>query len=300
MCGAWALACGDSGSTTDAGNVSASTAADSIGFVNFFIEAGNGVAGLTPGKDAEAIGDGWTVEYEQLLYVVGDVDAHNVAGGAVEINSDNYVVDLKRLGLGGTLLEMYRGATAEYERVSFVNSIAAASATTLNGAVDDAKFMYGRGYSIYIKGSISSPDGQSCRPGAPDDCVPAAKVSFTWGLTAPTRYDGCTGFSVDANEESEARLTLPADRWLLTKFTADAEDAQRRAQWIADADVDRDGKTTLDELRSIKAAEFFPTKLGYSFKGSPIPVNTAFDYLEAQIRTVGRDRANGCETSVAG
>jgi hypothetical protein len=141
---------------------------------------------------------------------------------------------------------------------------------------------------------MTSAAGRSCRPDDPTDCTPAPIIAFSWGLAAAANFSGCEGFTLGQDDIAELTVTLPGDRWFLGGFSADAERSRRRAQWVADADLDRDGETTLDELRAIDAAVLFSRARGYDLSDAPIPVETAYDYLAAQIHAIGVNSANGC------
>jgi hypothetical protein len=155
-------------------------------------------------------------------------------------------------------------------------------------------------YSIYFEGSIESPDGESCPPGG-GACVPAPKVTFRWGLSAGTSYDDCatedgfTGFAVPAGGAVQVKPTIHGDHWFFSNITAGAELTKRYAQYIADSDLDADGETTLDELKTVGAADVFPTsKYNLSGAGS---ILTAYDYVIAQARTLGDFQGDGeCPT----
>ncbi len=71
--------------------------------------------------------------------------------------------------------------------------------------------------------------------------------------------------------------------------------AQSRAQWSADADLDRHGETTLAELQEIKASDLLSA--GYDLSDAPIEIVTAYDFAEAQALNLGRKRDADCETS---
>ena len=96
---------------------------------------------------------------------------------------------------------------------------------------------------------------------------------------------------------AQVKPTVHGDHWFFTNLTQGAEITQRRAQWIADADLDRDGETTQAELKQVPAAVAFPAELGYNLSGAIIPIVTAHDYLEAQARTLGDFQGEGeCPT----
>ena len=110
--------------------------------------------------------------------------------------------------------------------------------------------------------------------------------SLRWGLSAGTSFDDCapeTGaasFAVVSGGTVQIKPTVHGDHWFFTSITQGAEVTERRAQWIADADLDRNGETTLDELRMVRASDVFPSPT-YDLSGAPVQVNTAFDYLDA-------------------
>src|SRR5262249_34946935 len=148
---------------------------------------------------------------------------------------------------------------------------------------------------------IENPDGQSCSPEDRDDCAPATEVHFAWGAAAPTDYEHCgpqegdLGFAVSRGGTSNHNFTIHGDHWFFNAFPEGAEIVTRRAQWIADADLDRDGETTIEELQNVRAADAFPSAQ-YSLSGSPIPIETAYDFLIAQSHTIGHFDGEGeCE-----
>jgi hypothetical protein len=128
-------------------------------------------------------------------------------------------------------------------------------------------------------------------------------VSFKWGLKAGTSFDDCappqgdSGFAVPSGGTVEVKPTIHGDHWFFTNITQGVEITERRAQWIANSDLNHDGETTLAELRTIKASDVFPSPPYSLGTGSLIPINTAFDYVEAQARTLGDYQGDGeCPT----
>lgn len=285
------LACGADGAT---------------GQVQVFIEAEDTIPeGLDPGDGEENVVDGWTVRYSKFLITVGDFKASRSSGGEVLEDPAVYVVDLLRLPAGGFVLTEFADVAAErWDRVGYSLPNADDSAEAADGtAAADRDFMVAAGYSLYVEGEISKPDGQGCLLGDPMACEPAPSVAFKWGLAAGTSFadcagpDGVAGFAVPSGGTAQVKPTIHGDHWFFTNITQGAEITERRAQWIADADADRDGETTLDELRAAPAAKLFPAELGYNLSGALIPVVTAYDYLEAQVRTLGDFQGEGeCPT----
>ena len=290
---------GDTGSASDPGNDSASGAGDGVGEVVILVAAGSGVAGLEPGKKFENTVDGWTVSYDKLIVTVGKVAVSSTNGGdAFNFGADqrSHIFDLRQ---AATPQEFTAGKVAPgiYEDLSF--AVLGASETSqlvapATGA--DYDLMVKGGYSIYMEGTLTNPVGQSCSPEDPKDCTPAPMLTFKWGLASATEFSRCRGFTVERDQTTRVTLTIPGDHWFRSNFTPGAL-SPRRAQWIADADLDHNGETTLEELKMIKASLLFTPELDYDLAGAPLPIDTAHDFLEAQVRTLGLNPATGCRTA---
>ncbi len=296
LLGLFCVACGvddRSTATLDQMNQGGSSAGDGARAMTLTIEAGNGATGLDPGAEFGGVADGWTVRYDKLLVAIGDVKEGS--GSAPESLADDtaYLVDLRQLPAGGVSMASNAHSLMSFEDAEFSTLIATDSAVLVLASEADRELMVKGGYSIYIEGSITRAGGRSCRPEAPTDCSPAPMIVFSWGLAAAANFSGCHAFTL-SGDTAELTLTLPGDPWFLGKFAVDAEHSPRRAQWIADADLDRDGETTLDELRAIKAELLFSPERGYDLRNVAVPVETAHDFLAAQVRTIGINSANGC------
>lgn len=290
---AMTLACGNA----EGSNNSMSSAGDSISNVNFLVAAGKGVFGIVPGTDAPDIADGWTVNYEKVLVTIGEVRAYS--DGEAFLGQTSHFIDLMKVGARGTKVSTTEVFPGEYASLEFAILPPADASDLIEVTQTDHDIMLKNGYSIYIEGVMTSESGQSCSPADPTACVPAPMISFKWGLTTAARFANCTGFSAPDELDTEVVLTLPMDHWLFTSFAAAAEDAPRRAQWIADADLDGDGETTLEELQAVAATDLFRPDLGYDLGAAPIPITTAHDFLEAHVRTLGISSATGCRTATA-
>lgn len=291
------VACGvddRSTATLDQMNQGASSAGDGVSAMNVTIEAGQGVSGLDPGGGISGVVDGWTVRYDRLLVAVGDVK--EISGSAPESYSDGttYLVDLRQVPAGGASIASSALSLMSFENSEFSTLVPSDKAALILATEADRELMVKAGYSIYIEGSMTNATGRSCRPDDPTDCTPAPMIVFSWGLAAAASFSGCDGFTLSQGDTAELTVNLPGDHWFLGNFSVDAERSPRRAQWVADADLDRDGETTLDELRAIEAAALFSPERGYDLKNAAIPVETAYDFLAAQIRTIGINSANGC------
>lgn len=249
-------------------------------------------AGARPGE----LVDGWELRYSKLVVVVGNFEAEitDPAGSSSNIGDGTvHVVDLLQIPEDGHEL-------GEYERVEIGTSTQVGYAlpnadanAALTGYVDPADYdrMVANKWSIYIEGSISKKGGESCTPGMPDECKPNEAIRFAWGLQAGAVHGDCAGIVVEDGVRTDVALTLPGDRWLQVDFSRAS--SVRRAQWIADADVNLDGETSLLELESIDAADLFPDDL-YDLSRPLSPVATAHDFLVAQAQALGSAGLGNC------
>jgi hypothetical protein len=287
--------CGDDdGATSDKGTV------------QVFIEPEATVSeGIEPGADEENMSDGWRATYDRFLVTVGNVraarsDAQETLGDARVV-----VLDLKAAPAGGYVFTEFEEVSAvRWDRFGYDLPNAKAGVETLAPTqTADVELMIEGGYSIYIEGSIEKADGQSCPRGDTTVCVPAPKVTFRWGLAAGTSFDDCatvegvSGFAVPVGGTVPVKPTIHGDHWFFSNVTAGVELTKRYAQYIADSDLDGDGETTLEELKQVNAAEVFPSPK-YSLAGAlGGPVETAYDYVLAQARTLGDFQGEGeCAT----
>lgn len=278
-----------------------------IGQVQVFVAAEDTIPeGLQPGDGEGQVRDGWTVRYDKFLTVVGDFSAaRSDDPNDVLAGPDPLIVDLLNLPAGGLVIAEFSEVSAvRWDEVAYALPNAKPDTRAAEGtSAADREMMTRNGWSLYVAGEISKPGGQSCEPGDPSQCLAAPKIRFAWGLAAGTRFADCAppsgglGFTVPSSGTVQVKPTIHGDHWFVTTVTQGSEITERRAQWIADADLDRDGETTLAELQQVPAASLFTAELGYNLSGAIIPIVTAHDYLEAQARTLGDFQGEGlCPT----
>ena len=291
-------------SVGEGGNISASGAGDGVGTVELAVTGWSVAAGLYPGTSPRDTVDGWTVRYSKFLVTIGDVRAFEPGEPgrpAPEVGlSDGrtFVVDLARTSDPVSLVTLSMLPVGTFEKFLFETTLATATADLRLATSADRDLLVDGGTTIHVEGVITNPDGQSCDPAEPDACTPASSIAFSWSLPAVTRYTGCPGFDVESDQTTVLMLTLPGDRWFLTGFAKDADSRQRRVQWLADADLDRDGETTLAELDQIKAESLFRPELGYDLADAPVALSTARDFVVAQAHTLGLGEALGCSRGI--
>ncbi len=270
------------------------------GDLQVFVEAEDTIPeGLSASGD-EGLVDGWSVTYDRFLVAVGNFRAHSDELSEGLSAPKIYVVNMLDLPVGGLVIAEFSGVDAlRWHRVGFDLPNATAESEPAPG-VDDADLarMVDGGYSIYIEARMHKETGQSCLRGDPEQCAAAPEIRLAWGLKAGTSYDDCApqegavGFAVPSGGVAQVKPTIHGDHWFFTNITQGAELTERRAQWIADCDLDRNGEVSLDELRQVGVAEVLPASI-YGISGALIPVTTAYDFLEAQARTLGDFQGEG-------
>lgn len=278
----------------------------STGNVQVFVQPEDTIPdGLTPGTGDENIHDGWTVNYTKFIAVIGNVRAWRSSDPGDRLTENRtYVIDLMNVPAGGVVIAAFDHIDAtRWDKFGFDMPNASDTALRAEGTSEaDYANMVANHYSLHIAGTLTKADGQSCDPIHPSDCVAAPQITFDWGLQVGTGFDDCApgsgdaGFAVPSGGTVQIKPTIHGDHWFFSNVTQGAEFTERRAQWIANADRNRDGSTTLDELRATRIADIFYTP-PYNLSGAIIPLNTAYDYLEAQARTIGDYQGEGeCPT----
>ncbi len=299
------LGCGDDKNTT---SISDATTADKDGMGASVGDTGVfGTLEVTVSADDSVdrfvTGDGWTVQFDKYLITVGLFGATSAESNPRLQDSQTAVVDARSLvSTPYTLATFDRIPAGRYTSVGFAlptTTSKAAKAPPTSQA--DLDLMVKTEYSVYVEGVMTrtdGADGQSCTPGAPKDCAPAKQIAFSWGYKAGTAYDDCREFEVTDSDTTTVDLLMSAETWFAPAFgPGPYKEAQQRAQWIADADLNRDGVTTIGELRKIKASDLFDAS--YDLTEAPIEILTAYDFAEAQARNLGRNSDGYCKTSRA-
>ena len=164
-------------------------------------------------------------------------------------------------------------------------------------SVSEADFeeMVANEYTYLLEGTITRADGESCPPGG--GCRPASSIAFRFGADAPTAFgpceaeDGLPGIIVTESGTTVA-IDIHGDHVFFDAFPTGAEVIERRAQWLANADVDGDDRVTTDELAAIEAADLFPPDT-YNLAGAPIELDHALDFVRAQLATQGHFQGEG-------
>lgn len=223
---------------------------------------------IEQGIPAEEFVDGWSVEFDSFFVSLDAIDAD---GESLE---GRHVVDLSISSGGaghelGTLLVPASGRPA----VSY--ALAPATADSVTDA-DDAGLdaMVAAGASIWVRGTATNG---------------AMVKTFDWSFGVSPRYTHCeTGTPLTDGGTTDVVLTLHADHLFYDDL--DSEEPNVAFDLIAQADMDRDGVVTMDELR----AQSLSSQTRYQVGGRDI--DDLYGFIEAQARTLGHINGEGhCE-----
>jgi hypothetical protein len=245
--------------------------------------------GVQAGTDEENIQDGWSLSYDTFLITLGDFKAASSQNTFKDTQS--YVVDLKSLPSSGLVLSQFNDIPAE-RYTSFGYSVlkaSSASQKTTGLSEEHYNTMVNGGYSVWIKGTFSHNT--------------LGAYTFTWALDAATSFDDCAseegdvGFAVPEGGTVNVKPTVHGDHWVFSSITRGSEaQVKRLAQWVSLCDQDGNRDVTLEELRATRASDVFPST-DYNLSGSFNTVETAYDYLIEQARTLGDFQGEGeCPT----
>lgn len=274
----------------------------STGAIQVRIEAEETITeGLAPGGGDEAIVDGWTVAFDRYVIAIGEV--HVEGGGPGDFHRDEVIaVDLARLPEGGLEVARFEGMAAGLWPEVFYATPALTAGASRHETVSQADFdrMVEGGCTYLITGTITSPSGQRCPRGDGAACESATEIAFDLCVPAPTDFGPCEsdtgieGVTVAAGTTTTVSLTIHGDHLFFNGFPVGAESVvERRAQWLANADIDADGTVTREDLESIGASDLGQLLPGYELGGAPIPLDDAWDYVIAQLKTQGHFQGEG-------
>jgi hypothetical protein len=265
--------------------------------------------GLSAGTGDEDVVDGWSVDFDAYIIVVGGV---RLAGGAddAEHSERRLVIDLTQLPPSGMALARFERVQAGlWPEVSF-ETPAASEDVERDESVTQAQFdrMVAEQCTYLVSGTLTNPGGQRCIRGDSSSCEPATSIGFDLCVPAATVYGPCEsdtgieGLAVVAGATTSANFTIHGDHLFFNGFPSGAEGSvARRAQWLANADLDANGMVTRAELEAIGPSDLgamFPSTVsdgfpGFSLGNSPITIDTAWDYVVAQLKTQGHFQGEG-------
>ncbi|MDQ3031039.1 MAG: hypothetical protein M3Y87_01375 [Myxococcota bacterium] len=282
----------------------------STGTLQFQLEAEDTITeGLEAGTADEQVVDGWTVTFDRYIVAAGHVEVEG--NGPTHLHGeDEIVVDLAQLPDGGLTLTTFEDAATGAWPEVFWETPAADAEAERHSSVSEADFdrMVAGGCTYLIVGTLTNPSGQRCVRGDATMCTPVTSIDFDLCVPAPTVFGPCEsdtgieGVVVADGATTTANFTIHGDHLFFNGFPNGAEGSVvRRAQWMVNADVDGDGTVTQADLESIGASDLgqlLPSDLGdgmpgFALAAPPIPLDDAWDYVVAQLKTQGHFQGEG-------
>lgn len=266
--------------------------------------------GLRPGSDDESIVDGWSVDFDRYIVAIGDVRIESSGSAASVRREGALVVDLASVPEGGLSLGGAEDVPARlYDQVFYRTSIAVGDSER-DPSVSEADFtrMVSERCTYLLVGQITRADGERCIRGDGTMCTPAPSIGFDLCVPAPTTFGPCAsdtgiaGVTVTEGTQTPVVFTIHGDHVFFNGFPAGAEGSvARRAQWLANADVDANGTVTRADLEAIGASDLgslFPSDPGdgmpgFTLGGAPLPLESAWDYVVGQLATQGHFQGEG-------
>ncbi|MCA9694269.1 MAG: hypothetical protein KC636_32085, partial [Myxococcales bacterium] len=198
------------------------------------------IHGLQPGDGIEDIRDGWAVDFDQYIAVLGGVQLHLSTDETVEAEAPEiYAIDLTKIPAAGASQWTLEGlAEGRYE---FLYGLHGAGEAAQHESVDDADFaeLQANDWTYLIAGAIEQVGGVSCPPAslasppagavsagmnrAGDTCYANPAISFRLGATAETSFgpceiDGVPGVSVSAGTVVTVAVTIHGDHIFFNGF----------------------------------------------------------------------------------
>lgn len=266
--------------------------------------------GIPAGSSSDAISDGWDVSFTKYVVSVGGVRVARSSDGAEFRHDAVHLVDLRALSASGfVVFDEPSMPAGRWDLVGYSLVTPDASAVVdpnVSGADRDA--MVAGGCTYLIEGTLTKAGGQSCAPG--QACRATNSVAFRLCEPANATFTDCApsgglpGVVVTAASSAVAALTLHGDHLFFSSFPAGAELVTRRAQWLADADVDGNDLVDDTDLLAIdtitELSQLLPSA-SYNVANAPGgAIVTARDYAIAHLRTQGHFQGEGeCALSLA-
>jgi hypothetical protein len=224
--------------------------------------------------------DGWEIEYTKFVVHLASVRVVAPGGRVVGEMRPGKLFDHRRPGVkAAARLEGIEAGS--YELVFEIGPVKADS---------DAKAATEEDKQAMLRGGVALlAEGTLVRGGV--------RKTFSWGFPTSTRYEACEGerggarikgVRVPAGGADAVEITIHGDHLFYDDLSAPT--AKLRADAIAAADTDGDGKVTLDELARVQLAAI-PAGT-YGTGGAP-GVGDLRAFVQALARTVAHVRGEG-------
>ncbi|QQR88653.1 MAG: hypothetical protein IPJ88_10400 [Myxococcales bacterium] len=179
----------------------------------------------------------------------------------------------------------------------------------------DAERFNQEALTYLIRGELNSESGVSCPPPALAEvadaaeqgsnakgvpCFSNARIHFEFAVAAATLFgpceiDGIPGINLPPGSNQTVAITIHGDHLFFNGFPEGSEGGiVRLAQWLADCDLNVDGRVSQAELQSIAPSDLSEIDERFQLGGSPIsPLGNMWDYLTSQLKTQGHYQGEG-------
>jgi hypothetical protein len=229
---------------------------------------------IEAGIPADEFADGWAVEFDKFLVVVGEVAVAEDGLDPALRAAGFQVFDLAAASEGrGQLVAADRVPTGAYADTAYVIA-PAGDAVAGNADAADVEMMKDLGFSVYVAGSARK-DG--------------ATKTFAWGFASRTEYSACESRAELAAEDAAAvQLTIHGDHLFYDDLFS--ETPAVRFEQIALADANGDGEVSRGELEAVDLAPFANYQVGST------GITDLWHFIEHQTTTLGHIDGEGhCE-----
>jgi hypothetical protein len=263
------------------------------GSIQFYVEPEwTIVNGIPAGDGEEEMSDGWAVSYDKFLVCVGDIHfSHDInATNDLYEMKDIFVIDLKNAPTSGLLIAEFNDVpTGDWDSVGYSMPIAKPDSIKL-GDISDDNFneMVDNSLAVSTIMVLTKTGGEVCpylieeeNPAASDrPCTVMDQVTLDWQLPFGSAADGChtptqVGVNIPKGGTTQVKLTLHADHHFFNALRH--TDITRLAQPIIDADLNLDGRVTLEELDQVPIT-VLNTDV-YDLSTFPSDLETLRDYI---------------------
>lgn len=247
-----------------------------------------------PGVEELAFADGWSVRFDKYLVGVGRVRVASADGAVAHVDDEVVVVDLTA---GEQPIFRFEDLPARRWDDFGYDVLAPHAGARRVGAVsdEDLQRMVEGGFNYWIEGEATKGE---------------RRVTFRWGIAAPTRNDRCEnaadgtdGVVVRNNATAAYQITLHLDHLFYDRLGSHDDGARMRFEAIA-AVADEDGAIPwealaaqrIDDLRDATGASLRDEDgevLRYDPAGIPGADGSLQAYLRAASRSQGRFNGEG-------